>query len=61
VESHRRAAARHEAGRFKDQIVPVTLKSKKGDVSFATDEHFRPTPRWKPGQDAPVPSRRTAR
>ena len=42
VESHNRAQRATEAGLFKDQIVPVTLKSKKGDVSWATDEHFRP-------------------
>ncbi|NTV86417.1 MAG: acetyl-CoA C-acyltransferase family protein, partial [Burkholderiaceae bacterium] len=42
VESHNRAQRATEAGRFKEQIVPVTLKSKKGDVSWATDEHFRP-------------------
>ena len=28
-------------GRFKDQIVPVVLKSRKGDVAYLTDEHFR--------------------
>ena len=27
---------------FKSQIMPVTLKSRKGDVVFDTDEHFRP-------------------
>ena len=42
VESHNRAQRATEAGLFKEQIVPVTLKSKKGDVSWATDEHFRP-------------------
>ncbi|RZJ15860.1 MAG: acetyl-CoA C-acyltransferase [Acidovorax sp.] len=42
VESHNRAQRATEAGVFKDQIVPVTLKSKKGDVLYATDEHFRP-------------------
>ena len=41
VESHNRAQRATEAGHFKDQIVPVTLKSKKGDVAYATDEHFR--------------------
>ncbi|MGQ0709827.1 MAG: beta-ketothiolase BktB [Rhodoferax sp.] len=41
VESHRRAQAATEAGYFKDQIVPVMLKSKKGEVAYATDEHFR--------------------
>ena len=42
VESHNRAEKATAAGYFKDQIVPVTLKSKKGDVAWATDEHFRP-------------------
>ena len=41
VESHNRAQRATEAGHFKDQIVPVMLKSKKGDVAYATDEHFR--------------------
>ncbi|WP_066272447.1 beta-ketothiolase BktB [Hydrogenophaga palleronii] len=41
VDSHNRAQRATEAGLFKDQIVPVTLKSKKGDVAYATDEHFR--------------------
>ena len=41
VESHNRAQRATEAGYFKDQILPVILKSKKGDVSYATDEHFR--------------------
>ncbi len=40
-ESHRRAAAAQAAGYFKDQILPVTLKSRKGDVVFDTDEHVR--------------------
>lgn len=42
VESHIRAERATTEGRFKDQIVPVMLKSKKGDVAYATDEHFRP-------------------
>ena len=42
VESHNRAQRATEAGYFKDQIVPIMLKSKKGDVAFAADEHFRP-------------------
>ena len=41
VESHNRAERATTEGRFKDQIVPVMLKSKKGDVAWATDEHFR--------------------
>ncbi len=42
VESHNRAQRATEAGYFKDQILPVTLKSRKGDTLFDTDEHFRP-------------------
>ena len=42
VESHNRAERATAEGRFKDQIVPVTLKSKKGEVQYTTDEHFRP-------------------
>ncbi|MCO4088978.1 MAG: acetyl-CoA C-acyltransferase family protein [Limnohabitans sp.] len=42
LESHNRAERATLEGRFKDQIMPVMLKSKKGDVAYATDEHFRP-------------------
>jgi acetyl-CoA C-acetyltransferase len=42
VESHNRAQRAVEGGYFKSQITPVMLKSKKGDVAFDTDEHFRP-------------------
>lgn len=35
-------AAAQEAGRFKEEIAPLELKSKKGVVSFAVDEHPRP-------------------
>jgi acetyl-CoA C-acetyltransferase len=41
VESHNRAERATAAGYFKDQIVPVTLKSRKGDTLFTVDEHFR--------------------
>jgi acetyl-CoA C-acetyltransferase len=41
VESHKRAAKAVSAGHFKDQILPIELKSKKGPVMFDTDEHFR--------------------
>jgi acetyl-CoA C-acetyltransferase len=41
VESHNRAQKATEAGYFKTQITPVMLKSKKGDVAYDTDEHFR--------------------
>jgi acetyl-CoA C-acetyltransferase len=42
VESHNRAQRAIEAGYFKSQILPVVLKSRKGDVVFDTDEHYRP-------------------
>jgi acetyl-CoA C-acetyltransferase len=42
VESHNRAQRAIEGGYFKSQIMPVTLKSRKGDVVFDTDEHYRP-------------------
>ena len=41
VESQRRAAAAIAEGRFKSQIVPITLKSRKGEVIFDTDEHVK--------------------
>jgi len=37
------AAAAIESGRFKDEIVPVVIKGKKGDIVFDTDEHPRKT------------------
>ena len=41
LESHHRAEKAWAEGRFKDQIVPVTIKGRKGDVVFEKDEHFR--------------------
>ncbi|MEQ6916623.1 acetyl-CoA C-acyltransferase family protein [Halomonas aquatica] len=41
VESQRRAAVAIEEGRFKSQIVPITLKSRKGETVFDTDEHCK--------------------
>lgn len=43
LESQVRAANAIAAGYFKDQIVPITLKTRKGDVVFDTDEHPRMT------------------
>ena len=42
VESHRRATAAIAEGRFKSQIVPITMQTRKGDVVFDTDEHVKP-------------------
>jgi acetyl-CoA C-acetyltransferase len=41
VESHKRAANAIAKGYFKEQILPVELKTKKGPVPFDTDEHVR--------------------
>jgi acetyl-CoA C-acetyltransferase len=41
VESHRRAAEAIQQGYFKEQILPLELKSRKGTTVFDTDEHVR--------------------
>lgn len=43
LESQKRAAAAIAAGYFKDQIVPVEIKTRKGVVAFDTDEHPKET------------------
>ncbi|MEV5831950.1 acetyl-CoA C-acetyltransferase [Spirillospora sp. NPDC052242] len=42
VRSHARAVAAQRDGRFADEIVPVTIKGRKGDTVVDTDEHPRP-------------------
>jgi acetyl-CoA C-acetyltransferase len=39
--SQKKAAAAIEAGRFKDEIAPITVKGKKGDTIVSLDEHVR--------------------
>jgi acetyl-CoA C-acetyltransferase len=41
LESHRRAANALDKGYFREQIVPVELKTRKGAEQFTTDEHVR--------------------
>jgi acetyl-CoA C-acetyltransferase len=41
VTSQNRAEAAQKAGRFKDEIVPVTVKGRKGEVVVADDEYIR--------------------
>jgi acetyl-CoA C-acetyltransferase len=41
VLSHQRAARAIKEGRFRSQILPVTLKTRKGETTFDTDEHVR--------------------
>ncbi|ALE75744.1 acetyl-CoA acetyltransferase [Pseudonocardia sp. EC080610-09] len=42
VRSHHRAAAAQAEGRFADELVPVTVKGRKGDTVVEADEHIRP-------------------
>ena len=42
VESQRRAKAAWDAGYFDAEIAPVTIKTRKGEVVYAADEHIRP-------------------
>ena len=39
--SQQKAEAAQKAGRFKDEIVPITISTRKGDVIFDTDEFVR--------------------
>jgi acetyl-CoA C-acetyltransferase len=41
VTSHKRAARAIEEGRFKSQILPIEVKTRKGSTFFDTDEHVR--------------------
>ena len=41
LQSQQRAARAIAEGRFDSQIVPITLKTRKGEVQFAVDEHVR--------------------
>ena len=41
VESHRRASVAIAEGRFKSQIVAIVKQTRKGEVTFDTDEHVK--------------------
>ena len=41
LRSHQRAAFAIQHGRFKTQILPVVMKTRKGETLFDTDEHVR--------------------
>lgn len=41
LDSQRRAAVAQAEGRFKSQIVPVTLATRKSEVVFDSDEHLK--------------------
>ena len=42
VASQNKAEAAQKAGRFKDEITPVTIKSRKGDIVVDADEYPKP-------------------
>lgn len=42
LRSQRRAHAAWEAGRFDAEITPVTIRTRKGEIEYAADEHMRP-------------------
>lgn len=41
IESYKRSAAAWTAGKFKDEVIPVTVKTKKGDVVVSEDEEYK--------------------
>ncbi|MGO8953776.1 MAG: acetyl-CoA C-acetyltransferase [Rhodomicrobium sp.] len=41
VASQNKASAARREGRFKDEIVPVTIKGRKGDIVVSDDEYIR--------------------
>ncbi len=41
IESYTRSAAAWAAGKFKDEIVPVTVQTRKGDVVVSEDEEYK--------------------
>ncbi len=42
LRSHGKAVAAQEAGRFADEIIPVTVRDRKSETVVSTDEHPRP-------------------
>lgn len=42
IRSQQRAAAAWDEGRFEAEVVPVTVRTRKGEKEFARDEHLRP-------------------
>ncbi len=41
ITSYKRAAAAWEAGNFKDEVIPVVIKTRKGEVIVDEDEEFK--------------------
>jgi acetyl-CoA C-acetyltransferase len=41
VESYKRSESAWKAGKFKEEVIPVTVKTKKGDIEFGEDEEYK--------------------
>ncbi len=41
IESYKKSAAAWSAGKFNDEVVEITVKTKKGDVLFSEDEEYK--------------------
>ncbi len=41
IESYKRSAAAWATGKYKDEVIPVTVKTKKGEVEFSEDEEYK--------------------
>jgi len=61
VSSQNRAEAAQKAGRFADEIAPVTIKTRKGETVVDQDEYIRHGRRWRACPASSPPSPRTAR
>lgn len=42
LESQQKAAAAYEAGRFNEELAPVTIETKRDKIELSKDEHLRP-------------------
>ncbi len=61
LHSHQKAVAAQDEKRFRDEIVPVTVKTRKGDTVVEADEGPDATPRWRSSASSVRPSRRRDR
>ena len=41
IESYKRSAAAWSVGKFKEEVIGITVKTKKGDIVFAEDEEYK--------------------
>ncbi|MFN4915433.1 MAG: acetyl-CoA C-acyltransferase [Sphingomonadales bacterium] len=41
IGSYKKSAAAWAAGKFKDEVTPITISTRKGDIEFAEDEEYK--------------------